>query len=82
MCMRLHITLPDSVIEELDGIAGNRGRSSFIRKAIEAAIDQERRWRKFEEAVGATKQAEHDWDNDPAAWVRAQRRSEKAGRIG
>ncbi len=82
MCMRLHITLPDSLIKELDGIAGNRERSAFIRLAVEEAIDQERRWRSFKDAYGALVDVEHEWDSDPAGWVHDQRRSEKEKRIG
>ena len=80
--MRLHITLPDSLIKELDGITGERERSAFIRKAVEGAIDQERRWQSFVEAYGALADVEHEWDSDPAGWVRDQRRSEKEKRIG
>lgn len=82
MCMRLHITLPDNLIKELDGITGNRGRSAFVRRAVEDAIDQERRWRSFKGAFGAIANLEHEWDADPAGWVRSQRFSEKEERVG
>ena len=42
--MRLHITLDDTLVRELDRRVGNRRRSGFIARAVEAALDGERRW--------------------------------------
>jgi hypothetical protein len=79
--MRLHITLRDELVRELDRRVGTRRRSSFIAEAVTRALDDERRWEMLESAFGAIQDGGHDWDDDPAAWVRGQRRAD-AGRVG
>jgi len=74
--MRMHIELDDALIQELDAVTGPRGRSAFVRRAIERALEQERRWRALDEAAGALADVGHDWDGDTAAWVRDQRRGD------
>ena len=70
--MRLHITLDDDVVAELDRRAGPRNRSAFLAAAVRQALDEERRWDALEASIGALP-GPHDWDEDPGAWVRAQR---------
>lgn len=41
--MRLHINLDDDLAQEIDEIAGPRGRSKYIREAIEEKVDVDRR---------------------------------------
>lgn len=72
--MRMHIELDDDLVKEIDDIAGRRGRSRFVRDAIERALDWERRWDLIMSARGAISDRGHEWDDDPAAWVRQQRR--------
>jgi len=79
--MRLHITLDDELVRELDRRAGSRGRSAFIAGAIARALDDARRWELIESAIGSIPDTGHDWDADPAAWVTAQRRVD-AARVG
>jgi hypothetical protein len=79
--MRLHITLDDRLVRELDRRAGRRGRSAFIAGAIERALDDARRWELIESAFGSIADTGHEWDVDPAAWVSAQRRLD-AARVG
>ncbi len=75
MCMRLHIALDDELAADLDRRVGKRRRSAFIGESIRRALDDERRWELIESAVGSIHDdGEHEWDPDPAAWVRAQRR--------
>lgn len=78
--MRLHITLPDDLVRELDQRVGPRQRSAFVVKAVESAIDDERRWDLIAGAVGSIPD-DHDWDDDPAEWVRSQRRADSR-RVG
>ncbi len=75
VAMRLHITLDDSLVDDLDRVVGARERSSFIAKAVRRAIDEHQRSEALEAALGAISDSGHDWDTDPAAWVRAQRTS-------
>ena len=74
MAMRLHITLEDELVEDLDRRVGPRGRSGFIAQALRQALEDQRRWEMIESAIGSIPDRGHDWDADPAAWVRSQRR--------
>ena len=74
--MRLHITLEDDLVRELDSRVGFRRRSAFIAEAVRQALDDERRWELIESARGSIEDGGHEWDEDPAAWVRAQRRAD------
>lgn len=74
--MRVHIYLDDDLVRELDELVGSRGRSPFIADAVKRAIDQERRWKLIRSAYGAIPDTGHEWDEDVAGWVRAQRRAD------
>lgn len=71
--MRMHIELDDGMAAELDRLAGPRGRSAFVRAAIQGALEREARWADIEAAAGAL-DADHEWEADPQQWVRQQRR--------
>ena len=74
--MRLHIELDDDLVARVDALSGPRGRSAFVRAAVERAVLQERRWSAIEAAAGAITDEGHDWDRDPEAWVREQRQAD------
>ena len=71
--MRLHISIDDDLVEQLDQRVGSRRRSAFIGETVRRALDDERRWDDIEAGLGALAEREHEWDEDPAAWVTAQR---------
>lgn len=71
--MRMHIELDDRLVAEVDKLAGPRARSGFVREAVVQAVRQARRRADLEAAAGAIDDHSHDWDEDPAAWVRRQR---------
>jgi Arc/MetJ family transcription regulator len=79
--MRLHISIGDDLVAELDRRVGRRRRSAFIAEMIRRALEDERRWDELESAAGSIPDSGHDWDKDPAAWVRAQRVAD-ARRVG
>jgi metal-responsive CopG/Arc/MetJ family transcriptional regulator len=79
--MRLHISLDDALVEELDRRVGRRRRSTFIGETVRRALDDERRWEDIEAGLGALSGREHEWDLDPASWVTDQRRGDPA-RVG
>lgn len=79
--MRLHINLEDGLVKELDKQIGKRKRSAFIAALIREALDDRRRWAGIRAAYGSIEDGGHDWDEDPAAWVRAQRRADSR-RVG
>jgi predicted transcriptional regulator len=71
--MRLHISLDDELVRQLDERVGRRRRSAFISGTVRRALEDERRWDEIEAGLGALGGARHEWDDDPAAWVTAQR---------
>lgn len=71
--MRMHIMLDSEIVAEIDAIAGSRRRSAFVREAILSAVDRHRRASSLRQAAGMFSDSEHDWDDDPAEWVRRQR---------
>jgi metal-responsive CopG/Arc/MetJ family transcriptional regulator len=79
--MRLHITLQDKLVRELDRRVGPRRRSSFIAHAVETALDDEHRWDLIESSLGSIEANGHEWDDDSASWVREQRRVDER-RVG
>jgi Arc/MetJ-type ribon-helix-helix transcriptional regulator len=81
MAMRVHITLEDDLVRDLDRRVGSRRRSSFIAQAVRQALEEERRWELIESALGSIDDEEHAWDDDPAAWVREQRHADPS-RVG
>lgn len=79
--MRLHITLSDSLVRDLDRRVGPRGRSGFITRAVELALEDEARWDLIESALGSIPDTGHEWDADPADWVARGRRADSS-RVG
>jgi hypothetical protein len=79
--MRLHITLGDNIVRELDRRVGARRRSAYIAGAVERALDDDHRWELLESALGSISDAGHVWDDDAGLWVRDQRRAD-ARRVG
>lgn len=73
--MRVHIALEDDLVAELDRRAGRGRRSAFIAELIRQGLENERRWDDVEAALGRLPDTGHEWDDDPAAWVRSQRRA-------
>lgn len=72
--MRLHISLDDDTVAALDRRVGPRQRSAFVTAAILRALADEQRWDDLAASVGVLAGTDaHDWDADPAGWVRAQR---------
>ena len=80
MGVRLHISLDDALVAALDRRVGARRRSAFIAAAVQRALEDEQRWELVESTLGTIGEG-HDWDDDPAGWVRAQRHSD-ARRVG
>jgi Arc/MetJ family transcription regulator len=79
--MRLHISLDDELVAQLDRRVGARRRSTFISATVRRAIEDEQRWEDIEAGLGALGGAEHEWDADPAGWV-ASGRSGDPTRLG
>jgi hypothetical protein len=74
MHMRLHINLDDETAKQIDEIAGARKRSSYIREAIDAKLEVDRRVAARRRLVGAYP--------DFAPWMTAEWISENRKREG
>ena len=74
--MRLHIALNDDLVAEVDRRASPRRRSAFIAELVQRGLEDERRWDDIEAALGRLPDTGHEWDDDPAAWVRRQRQAD------
>lgn len=74
--MRLHISLEDDVVRELDRRVAPRSRSRFISEAVRRALDDERRWELIESAIGSIGDEGHAWDPDAATWLESQRHAD------
>ncbi len=72
----MHINLDDEIVTQIDAISGSRRRSAFVREAVLAAVDRHRRTRLLRQVAGVFADSEHEWDDDPAAWVTRQRRGD------
>jgi hypothetical protein len=79
--MRMHITLGDDLVRELDRRVGPRRRSAYITRAVARALDDDRRWELIESSLGSISDDGHDWDEDAGRWVRRQRRGDER-RVG
>ena len=75
--MRLHISLADDLLAAVDQQVGPRERSAFIERAVRRALEEGARDEALETAFGAIADSGHDWDDDPAAWVRRQRADDR-----
>lgn len=75
--MRLHIALDDELVAELDRRVGPRRRSAFIAMLVKRGLDDEERWDQIESALGQIEDSGHEWDEDPAVWVRTQRHGDR-----
>ena len=74
--MRVHISLDERLVAQLDRRIGRRKRSAFIAETVRRALEDQRRWDDIVTSLGKIADAGHDWDRDPATWVRHQRRAD------
>jgi metal-responsive CopG/Arc/MetJ family transcriptional regulator len=79
--MRLHISIEDDLVAQLDRRVGRRRRSAFIAETVRHALDDEARWDDIEAGIATLSAQGHEWDADPAAWVHEQRTAD-ARRVG
>jgi metal-responsive CopG/Arc/MetJ family transcriptional regulator len=51
--VRTNITLPQELLEQIDRVAGPRGRSSYMASVLEKQVRRDLQRKVFEEAAGA-----------------------------
>lgn len=71
--MRIHVHIDDDLLARLDEHVSPRGRSRFIEQALRDALESRERWSLIRSAFGSIEAEGHEWDDDPAAWVAAER---------
>ena len=67
------VWLDDALVARIDGVAGEQGRSRLVREAVQIYLDDLERWERLRSLRGSVLDQGHDWDADPAGWVRRQR---------
>lgn len=72
MCMRIHITLDEELVKTIDEIAGERGRSAFIRDAVATEAERQRKMKSFWKAVEMPGDALEPWMT--AEWISESRK--------
>jgi hypothetical protein len=75
MCIRLHINLDEELVEQIDELAGARGRSAFIRETLAKEVEEKRAWAAFRRAAGS---CPNFGDHMGPDWVRRMRRESGA----
>jgi Arc/MetJ family transcription regulator len=75
--MRLHIHLDDALVAELDEAVGQRQRSAYIGRAVRRLLDEDKRRTALRAALGSIEDSGHEWDDDPAEWMRRQRSDDR-----
>ena len=73
--------MDEALIDRIDEVAGERGRSQFVRDAVVSALRMQERQGSIHAARGSIGSSGHEWDSDPASWVRRQRRGDPS-RVG
>ena len=81
---RTHITLPDTLVSQIDALVGPRKRSSFLTEVAEREVKRQRLLKFLARKKPAWNPADHpeiDAAGGGAAWVRKMRQeAEKASR--
>ena len=78
---RTHVMLDDDVMEAIDQLVGQRGRSRFLEEAAREKLERLNLEKALASTAGILKEKEYPEFKDQASineWVRAQRRTEDA----
>ncbi len=78
---RTHVILDDEVMEAIDKVVGQRGRSRFLEEAAREKLERMELEQVIRNGAGSLKEKDYPHWRDQASineWVRAQRRTEAA----
>jgi metal-responsive CopG/Arc/MetJ family transcriptional regulator len=78
---RTHVVLADDVVEAMDRLVGERGRSRFLEAAAREKLARIELESALEDTTGTVRVARHpEWRDrrSTTAWVRQMRRTEKS----
>ncbi|HMM41665.1 MAG TPA: hypothetical protein PKA95_07170 [Thermomicrobiales bacterium] len=76
MSVRIHVMLPEKLVEEIDALVGPRRRSEFIAETMEAAMERERFREALTKAAGSIDVKDYpEWATPEKVdeWVRRSR---------
>ena len=76
MNVRTNLLLPKDVVDEVDRVAGARGRSRYVTEALRAKLKRDRLRVAIERTAGVLRPEDYpEWSSSEkvAAWVRARR---------
>jgi hypothetical protein len=77
--VRTTVTVPAELMEQVDELAGPRGRSAFVTEAIEARVKRERLRAALDRVHGIYVGTPFEMDDEQAyRWVREQREGPSA----
>ncbi len=79
MNVRTNLLLPKELVEELDEVAGPRGRSRFVAEAVAYKLHREKLRRAFDRSFGVLRNEDYPhWDTSEKVveWVRELRAEE------
>ena len=77
--MRIHIIVPEELLEKIDRLIPKGKRSEFIRQAIEEKLAREAQSRALKKSAGILDMTRHqEWDTPEkiSAWARASREND------
>ena len=78
---RTHVILDDEVLDAIDKVVGQRGRSRFLEEAAREKLDRMELEQVIRDGTGSLKEKDYPHWQDQGSineWVRAQRRTEAA----
>lgn len=78
---RTHVILDDEVMEAIDKVVGQRGRSRFLEEAAREKLERMELGQVIRDGAGSLREKDYPHWRDQASineWVRAQRRTEAA----
>lgn len=74
---RTNVTIPQELLDEVDALAGPRGRSQFVAEAVTARVKRERLRRALDAARGVfVGTSSHMTPDEAYRWVRSMRDEE------
>lgn len=79
--VRTHVVLPRSLVEAVDGLAGQRTRSEFVEEALREKVARERLGKPLAGTAGSLNLADHpEWATGEkvSAWVHSMRKEDDA----
>jgi predicted transcriptional regulator len=74
--MRIHINLPDDLVDDIDAIAGERKRSEYISEAVGVAVKRDRLRKAIAAGSGILDAKKYPYWETPekvASWIRESR---------